>query len=196
MPRFSSQRGFSVMELMAVAALIGILAVFSLPMTTRAVNDVRLSGDARAVANTVALAKMRAASAFSRARVFVDLSTHTFFVQVWDRAAADWTTEGGIINTSEGVSFGFGTLGAPPPSTQTAIGQSVLCKDKDDNDIGNTACVTFNSRGIPIDEDGKPTGENGLYITDGLGVYGTTLTATPLINLWWSPAHAAHWVKQ
>lgn len=185
-----------MMEVLAVIALVGIMAVISVPMTTRAVNDVRLRGDARAVANTVALAKMRAASVFSRARVFVDLSTNTFFVQVWDRENETWTTEGATMNTSTGVTFGFAGLPAAPPDTQAVISQSPPCTDDEGTPIGNTACVTFNSRGIPVDDDGAPTGENALYITDGLGVYGTTLTATPLINLWWSPANAVNWVKQ
>lgn len=196
MSRVSSERGYTMMEVLATIGIMAVLAAFSLPMTTRAVNDVRLRGDARAVANTVSLAKMRAASAFTRARVFVDLSTDTFFVQAWDRDTDTWTTEGGVIDTSEGVTFGFSGLSAPPPDTQTAIGQSAPCTDDAGEDIGNTACIVFNSRGIPIDADGSPTGENGLYVTDGLGVYGTTLTATPLINLWWSPANAANWVKQ
>ena len=59
--------------------------------------------------------------------------------------------------------------------------------------IGNTSCVIFNSRGIPVDAGGAPTGGNGLYITDGVGVYGVTVTATPLVRLWWSPATAAVW---
>jgi prepilin-type N-terminal cleavage/methylation domain-containing protein len=196
MPHLPSERGFTLLEVMTTTGLLVILAVFSLPITSRAVADVRLRGDARAVANTVSLAKMRATSAFSRARVFADLSTNAFYVQVWDRTNDEWVTEGGATNTSTGVAFGFGAIGAPPPDTQPAIGQSPLCKDDDAVDIANTACIVFNSRGIPVDETGAPYGANALYITDGVGVFGTTLTATPLINLWWSPAGATNWVKQ
>ena len=196
MSPLSCERGYTMMEMLVVTGIIAVVAAFSVPMTTRAVNDVRLRGDARAVANTVSLAKMRAASAFTRARVFVDLSANTFMVQIWDRDAEAWTTEGGIISTSQGVTFGFSGLAAAPPDTQATISQSAVCQDDAGDDIGNTACIVFNSRGIPIDELGAPTGENALYITDGLGVYATTLTATPLINLWWSPTTAATWVKQ
>jgi prepilin-type N-terminal cleavage/methylation domain-containing protein len=196
MTRLSRQRGFTLVEVLTTTALLVILALFSLPITSRAVADVRLRGDARAVANTVALAKMRATSAFSRARVFADLSTNSFFVQVWDKGDATWVTEGGSINTSSGVGFGFGALDAPPPDTQATLAQSPACSDDDGVEIANTACIVFNSRGIPIDAAGAPFGENALYITDGTGVFGTTLTATPLINLWWSPTVGASWVKQ
>ena len=32
--------------------------------------------------------------------------------------------------------------------------------------IANTACVVFNSRGIPIDADGRPYGNTAFYVTD------------------------------
>jgi prepilin-type N-terminal cleavage/methylation domain-containing protein len=196
MARLSRPHGFSTLETLVVVALVGVISAIALPMTTRALGDVRLRGDARAVANSVALAKMRAASGFTRARMFVDLDAGGFFIQVWNRDLETWETEGAMVELSPGVTFGFGALATPPPDTQVEIAQSSPCQDDEGEDIGNTACVVFNSRGIPIDNAGTPTGNNGLYITDGLGVYGTTLTATPLVRLWWSPQHTAAWVRQ
>jgi hypothetical protein len=94
------------------------------------------------------------------------------------------------------VRFGFGTLSDPPPGTQATIALSPLCTDDAGADLANTSCIIFNSRGIPIDSAGAPTGGNGLYLTDGTGVYAVTITATPLIRFWWSPAHTAAWVEQ
>lgn len=196
MDRLRRTHGFSTLETLVVVALVGVVSAISLPMATRALGDVRLRGDARAVANSVALAKMRAASGFTRARMFVNLDADSFFIQVWNRDLETWETEGGTVNLSPGVTFGFGSLDTPPPDTQVAIAQSAPCQDDEGEDIGNTACIVFNSRGIPIDSAGTPTGDNGLYVTDGLGVYGTTLTATPLVRLWWSPQHTAAWVRQ
>jgi type II secretory pathway pseudopilin PulG len=196
MARLSRTHGFSTLETLVVVALVGVVSAISLPMATRALGDVRLRGDARAVAHSVALAKMRAASGFTRARMFVNLDADGFFIQVWNRDLETWETEGGTVDLSAGVRFGFGALDTPPPETQVAIAQSSPCQDDEGEDIGNTACIVFNSRGIPIDNAGTPTGNNALYITDGLGVYATTLTATPLVRLWWSPQHTAAWVRQ
>jgi prepilin-type N-terminal cleavage/methylation domain-containing protein len=196
MTSISSARGVSLIELMVVAGLIGVASAIALPMTTRAVSGARIRGDAQAVTNMVSLAKMRAASGFTRARVFVDLSADSLFLQTWNRETSTWESEGGTVQTSYGVSFGFGGLAEPPPDTQAVIAQSPPCLDDEEEEIGGSACVVFNSRGIPIDADGAPTGANGLYITDGEGVYGTTLTATPLVRLWWSPANTAAWVRQ
>jgi prepilin-type N-terminal cleavage/methylation domain-containing protein len=196
MVKSDGQQGYSILEILVAAALIGIVSAMTLPMSVRAVGDLRLRGDARAVSNTVALAKMRAASAFTRARVFVDLSSDVMMVQTWNKADETWDTEGGSVSLSSGVTFGFGGLTEPPPDTQAAIAQSPQCLDDDGEPLGNTACVVFNSRGIPIDSAGAPMGDNALYITDGVGVYGTTLTATPLVRLWWSPSNTTAWVKQ
>jgi hypothetical protein len=126
----------------------------------------------------------------------VDLSTDSYFIQVWNKVDEVWETEGGSVETSDGVTFGYGGLTAPPPNTQVAINQSTECDDDTGVPIEQTACVTFNSRGIPIDNTGAPTGNNALYLTDGSAVYVTTLTATPLVRLWWSPGNVADWVQQ
>ena len=52
------------------------------------------------------------------------------------------------------------------------------------------------SRGVPVDTAGSPLGGNALYITDGSGVYATTITATPLVRQWWAGSAAAAWVTR
>ncbi len=192
----SSQHGYSLMEVLLVIGIIAVVSAFALPMTSSAMTDLRARGDARAVSNIVALAKLRATSGFTRARVFVDLNGRTFFIQILDKATNTWVSEGAVTSLSTGISFGFSGLATPPPDTQLSIGQSTACLDDDGDPIGNSACIVFSSRGIPIDAAGAPTGDNGLYITDGTGVYATTVTATPLVRLWWSPASASEWMRQ
>jgi prepilin-type N-terminal cleavage/methylation domain-containing protein len=197
MKRRTIQSGFSLVEILVVMAIIAVIAVMALPNVFRTTEDQRLKGDGRAIAQMVGVTKMRAASKFSRARLFVDLDTDSFFVQYWDKPTNAWVTEGGTTNLSQGVSFGFGGLGAPPPNTQAVIQQSPLCLANDNvSTIANSACIVFNSRGIPVDAVGAPTGNNAVYLTNGVGVFATTLTATPLVRLWWSPANVVAWVRQ
>jgi prepilin-type N-terminal cleavage/methylation domain-containing protein len=193
----SRQGGFTLIELLATIGIAGVVAAIALPSGARALNDLRLRGDARSLHNAVALTKMRAAARFSRERIYVDLTENSYHLQFWDKTAGDWINEDGpTTDLSSGVTFGYGALDSPPPDTQSAIGQSSNCLKKDDTAIANTACIVFNSRGIPVDGTGSPTGNNAFYLTDGTGTYAVTLSATPLIRLWWTQATQATWVHR
>jgi prepilin-type N-terminal cleavage/methylation domain-containing protein len=191
-----NERGFSIVEVMVVVLLVGILAAMAVPMSTNAVSGYRLRNESRAIATLVGLAKLRATANFTRARVYGDLATHRYRLELWNKTANQWAPEGGTTQMPTTVRFGFGTLGTPPPNTQGAIGQSDACRDNGGAAIANTACILFNSRGIPIDSLGAPQGGNAFYVTDGVGVRATTVTATPLIREWWSPALSAQWIRQ
>jgi Tfp pilus assembly protein FimT len=193
-----AQAGFTLLQLLTVIAIMGTLAAVAIPMTGNTLSNFRLSGDARKLQNAVSLAKMRAASDFSKARVYADLSTNSFRIEVWRKTGAPgWTTEGGTTTMYSADSFGFGVVGAPPPNTQVAIGESPQCLNNAGAAIGNTACVVFNSRGIPVDNADAPTGLNGLYVTDGTAVYAVTISATGLIRLWRTlPKAAPAWGLQ
>lgn len=132
-----------------------------------------------------------------------------FHVDVWNKAGNGgngcWQVVGDFNNPcfvpgvspvqylSQGVVFGFAGLGAPPPNTQPGgIAEGTAgqrCTPVNGKRIGQqatTACVQFNSRGIPIDygNNGVPTGNGAIYITDTTQVYGVTVGATGLSQVW------------
>ena len=191
-----SERGFTLIEVLLVLAVVGIVSAIAVPSTSAAMRGYSLKGDARAVNNLVALAKMRAAARFSRARVHVDRATNTYFLETWNKTTNVWDAETVATRTSSGVSFSFGSLSTPPPNTQDGIKFSPVCKDNLGNDIAYSSCVIFNSRGMPVDAAGAPTGGNGIYVTDGAGVYATTVTTTPQVKLWFSRSSGANWIRQ
>ena len=84
------------------------------------------------------------------------------------------------------MSFGYSPVATPPLNTQSpSIGQAPLCKNNANPpvDVANTACLVFNSRGIPIDSTGSPYGNDAIYVTDGSAVYGITVAATGFIRM-------------
>jgi Tfp pilus assembly protein FimT len=183
--------GFSLMELMLVVGLTAVIATMAVPMITRTVGGFTLTGDAHALANAASLAKLRAAAAFTQSRLFVDLGANSFHVETWQKGTpGSWVTEGGITGLASNDTFSFGVVGSAPPNSQTTIAQAPACVSNAGTAIGNTACVLFNSRGIPVAAAGAPpavgapTGSDVLYLTDGTAVYGLTLSATGLIHLW------------
>jgi prepilin-type N-terminal cleavage/methylation domain-containing protein len=192
-----SERGYTLIEMMMAVGIIGVIAAVVLPITDTSLKGSRLRGDASIIRNLIGVAKMRASAKFTRARVYADLGNPLavppvpgwFVLQVWDKNANAWVNDGGINRLSNGVSFGFADLNAPPPNTQVNIVQSPLCTSglSAANPIANTACVTFNSRGLPIDAAGNLYPRHALYVTGDDAVFGTTITTTPLIRFWSSP---------
>jgi prepilin-type N-terminal cleavage/methylation domain-containing protein len=184
-----SEHGYSLIEMMGALGLIGVLAAFIVPITDSSIRSSRLRGEAGIVRNLVGLAKMRASAQFTRARVYADLATGSYVLQVWDKTSGTWVDDGGLNRLSPDVSFGFGTLTEPPPNTQVDIAQSPACTDglTSAGPIADTACVTFNSRGLPVDADGNLFPRHALYLIGTDGVFATTITTTPLIRFWSSP---------
>ena len=195
--RLCQDQGYSLLEIMLVMMLTVTVAAIAIPMSANALGNFRLSGDARSVSNAVALAKMRAASGFSKARLYVDLSAKRHHIEIYQKTGPPgWVWEGGATSISQGVTIGYGALASPPPSTQSTLAQAPSCLDSLGAVIANTACVVFNSRGIPVDATGAPTVSDAIYLTDGTAVYGTTVIATGTIQLWRSGPTTAAWTKQ
>ena len=183
--------GFSALELLIVVAIVIIIAGMAIPKLMSMVQNFRTAGDARDLNGTILMAKMRAASNFAQTRVHADLSAQTFWVEMEPSGATSWTTEGGTQFLSTGVTFGFGSLSTPPSNTQASLAQAPACPG-----ISNTACIVFNSRGIPVDSTNTPTANDALYVTDGSSVTGVTVLATGLTQIWRSDASTANWNKR
>ena len=189
-------RGFSIVELLVVVALLGVVAAIALPMAQPAVSAYEIAGQAHAVAYDIAQAKMQAAAGFTHARLYVDLAGNRYRIESWNQATNAWTTQGATTQLPSGMGFGYATLATPPPNTQGTIGQASACLAASGAAIASTSCVLFNSRGAPIDGTGTPIATDAVYLTDGRAVYGVEVSLAGLTQLWWTPTRNLAWQKQ
>jgi len=211
------ERGFSLIELILAITMGLILTAIAIPKVNTLARTYRSYGDARSLSEEVSLAKMRAAADFTEARVFADLSSNQYRVETWvvptGGSSKCWVTEGDTQcsanysspNTPPStlllttVTFGYGSLSSPPASTQGTLGQAAACQSNTDTQsqsagsIANSACVVFNSRGIPVDNTLAPTSSDALYVTDSSSVYGVTVLATGLIQTWRTDLTSGTW---
>ncbi len=179
-----AHRGFTLIEVLLVLGVTGVIAAIAVPIMGNSLAYYRLSGNARSAANATGLAKMRAASVFGHERLYVDLAARSFRLETWDKTTSTWLADGALAYLAPSVTFSFGVVGTAPPNTQAAIGQSPACKNNAGTaDIANTACIIFNSRGLPIDTAGQPF-VYGVYLTDGTAVYSITVSATGTVRTW------------
>jgi prepilin-type N-terminal cleavage/methylation domain-containing protein len=196
--RCVDRRGFSLIEMMFVVALTGVIAAIAVPMMANSLGYFRLSGDARSTANSIALAKMRAASVFGKVRFYADQSGRSFRLETWNSGTSTWVADTGNTYLSQGVTFSFGVVSTAPPNTQATIAEAAACRDNAGVVIANTSCVIFNSRGIPIDGTANPSPlVDAVYVTDGTAVYGIAISATGMVRAWRTPPMATPtWVVQ
>jgi len=190
-------RGFSMVETLAAAAVSVTAAAAVVPVTMNTIHSFRISGAAHGLVNHLSVAKMRAAANFTRSRLYVDLAANTYHVEAWQKTTSTWMTEGGTDQLSSGIAFGFGGVSGAPPNTQGTLAQASQCLDNLGDAIANTACVVFNSRGIPIDPVSlAATATDALYLTGNGGVYGVTISATSRVQLWWTAAGSNAWMRK
>ena len=191
------------MELIIVVAIALVIIGMAVPAFVSTRRNFRSITDASNVSGEILLAKMRASSSFTQSRVYFDLAANTFRIEIWDKTASAWVIDApsGEVSLSPDVSWGFGAQTNPPPGTQAAIAQAPACVDgasgaAPGTAIASTACIVFNSRGIPIDTSAAPAAENAIYITDGTSVYATTMSITGHLQKWRidvNDTDATHW---
>jgi len=186
--RGKGERGFTLIEMMAVVAVLMVIMTMAIPLFTNVLRTYQLSGDARAIAGQISLASMRAANGFTRSRLHLITTSGgayngTYQLQLWNKTTSAFAVDGtgGEPPLSQGVTFSAGQASSAPPNSQTTVAE--------------TGDIVFNSRGIPVDPTTfAPVATDVIYISNKVGTYAIAVSPTGQINTWQYSSGA--WVQR
>ena len=185
-----SEKGFSMIELVIVLIILLVLSAMSIPGLMGLKQRYQVSGDTRGISTQLNLARMRAASGYTHARLYADLAGNTFHVEVWNKAgnggSGCWQTDGdsnACTQTSSPLtllapadSFGFGSISSGPTAATSSIAQAPTCTtgvggSSPGTTISNTSCIEFNSRGYPVDSSDTIVASDAIYVANSQNLY-------------------------
>jgi len=174
------QRGFTMLELLMVVAVIAIVSAMAIPNWLQATRTYRLRGDVNRISGLINSSRMRGSSAF--ARVKVDCSGTTgcggssactvTLINYYVGSTPTTTSTDQTVCLSQNVSFSV-------PSTTIGVGQQ--------NSSSPTQNLTlyFNTLGIPISSTGSTGGKYAMYLQEATsGAYmaiGIAANGTPTV---------------
>ncbi len=175
----SGTAGFSTVELFIVIGIMLIITAIGLPSLTKTQAVYRVSDDARSIAESLTLAKMRAGANLTPERLSLNTGNNTYQLEQYNKTTTSWDLDQGVKYLNNGVSFGYGSISSPAGS-QSAIVQ--------------TSPVIFNSRGIPVNGSNQPTPEDAIYLYNSSGYFAVTVALSGRIQVWKYMSSA--WVSQ
>jgi Tfp pilus assembly protein FimT len=188
-----AEGGYSLVELLIVAAMILVIAAASIPMLSGYMRGYGLVSDARAIAGQLALARMKSANGFTNSEVSFDLTNGTYQIKLCSGGAFVADPASPVVRLSKSLgsqdSFGYGSI-TKAAGTQTTIAQPL-----------NNA-IAFNSRGIPITNvqcapySGTPTPEYAVYLKDNSNpakYCAVTVSPSSRITAWHWDSASSSW---
>jgi len=200
------ESGFSVLELLAVLAVMGIIAAFALPSAFVALRNYRLHSDASTIASYANVTRMRAAARFAPYRINVDVPSGSY---VMERLCGNTPSSLDSACTSAYAAFTSRQFEQGPqfitrgnqysscrPSGITAFPGTIT---SDPPSCPSLAQIHFNTRGLPVDNVGQPLTNGGgvIYLLSESGlVDAVTVTIGGRVTVWnWDPG-ASRWMMR
>lgn len=192
--RMYRQRGFSVLELAVVLAIVGVITAIGLPRMRTMLDQYRLRAAVEQLAGQIDVAKLKATSQANPYQVQINTAKNTFQMN-------QMTSPPGTTPRTFGIATGLEPQPLPRRITYGFNNVSVAAGDTNEQTTGTSNApvqsnvITFNSIGLPVDANGNPTQQNAFYVTSPQGrVMAVTVSMSGRILIWsWM---GQNWIKR
>jgi Tfp pilus assembly protein FimT len=160
-------RGFSLVELSMLLAMIALLTAFSVPVLTDSMKSMRLVSEARSIATTMTYAKLSAITKMTPYRLTFNITGNEWRLERYNRSTLSWELQKTVNKLEDGVAnsqIAFKPSSSPSPAVEFGTTSS------------NT--ITFNSRGTPDEQDSI------VYLSNNNQDYAVSVSLPGKIQLW------------
>lgn len=199
------ERGFSMMEIVTVCAIISIMATVAVPGVMRSIRTQRLTSGAQQVAQALQSAKFEAIRTNNRAQIVFNTTSQTLQLVTWSGTTS---TAAAAVALPAEVQFSSlpSNMTAPAIITSAAANAAAIPGQESDSQTavsfplssGNRV-ATFTTRGMPGKTDGTnidPGTVNWVHLTNSVGERMiVTITSAGSVQIWRWNAASSQWMN-
>lgn len=164
--------GLSLVEVLIVLATFAILSAIAVPMVSSSIRSMQLAADAQNISTKLSAARLNAKSSMTPHRISLNLDKNEWSFERFNRNTGLFELQQDVNQLSGGVA-GSGITFKLQSETHPGIFPSET-----------SGTITFNTRGIPVDNSNAPTSNNIFYISDSNSDYAVTVTLTGKVQVW------------
>lgn len=199
------ERGFSMMEVMTVCAIIGVMTTMAVPSVMRSIRSQRLISGAQQVAQALQSAKFEAIRTNNRAQIQLDTTSNTLQLVTWSGSTS---TAAAAVALPPEVQLSDlpSTMTAPSVITSAASNAGTITGQESNSRkavsfplSSSVRVATFTTRGLPGNTDGTnvyPGLVNWVHLTNSLGErMVVTITSAGSVQTWRWNASSSQWVN-
>jgi Tfp pilus assembly protein FimT len=174
----SDSKGFSLVELSIMVAMIAVLAAFSIPMLNSSLRDMKVISDTQSIATTLTYAKLQAMAQMTSWRLSFDVANNQWQLERFDREDGVFVMEQSVNTLSDGVSNSGIAFVSESDAAPTGF------------PTASSDAITFSSRGIPIQAEGPGI----VYISSNSEDFAVSVSISGKVDIWRS--QNGQWVSQ
>ncbi len=164
--------GFSLVEILIVLSLASVLAATAIPIVTSSLRDMQLAADAQNISSALSAARLKAKSTMTPYRISLDLGNNRWSLEKFNSNTGQFELEQDVNQLSSGLA-GSGIRFMAKSESHPGIFPSE-----------SSGTITFNTRGIPVDINNRPTSDNIVYISRPGSDYAISATLTGKVQVW------------